>query len=193
MHLQLLRKIPCLAIYYDSFNNWLFLDWEGKLTLPDVQAACLAVARCYLPFPYPRVLNNNTQVTGVSWSVAAWLATEFLPHLSLAGASHVAWVCSPALPGRNMVQTVVNWLPGPAITCFDDVEEAVAWLGQIPSVPIPERGAPRLPAAQTQLERVVHELRQKTDEPVPVEGGRNRGQVQVGVATRRTFRPLWYR
>jgi hypothetical protein len=177
MRLQLLQETSCLAIYYDSSNNWLFLDWHGNLTLPDVQAACLAVARCYLPFPYPRVLNDNTQVTGVSWSVAAWLATEFLPHLSLAGAEHVAWVCSPALPGRNLVQTVVKWLPGPAITCCDDVEEAVAWLRQLPAVP-PGHAAPRLPAAQTQLERVVHELGQKINAPVPVTSSRNPSPVE---------------
>lgn len=166
MRLQLLRKTSCLAIYFDSFNNWLFLDWEGNLALPDVQAACLAVAHCYLPFPYPRVLNDNTQVTGVSWSVAAWLAKEFLPHLSVAGALHVAWVCSPALPGRNMVQTVVNWLPGPAITCFNDVEGAVAWLGQIPSGFISSREAVRLPGTQTQLNQLVYELEQKINVPV---------------------------
>lgn len=168
MRLQLLDRHPCLAIYYDSLNDWLFLDWEGPLALPAVQTACLAVARCYLPRPYARVLNSNAQVTGVHWSVAVWLAQEFLPHLALAGAAHVAWVHSLSLPGRSMVQTVINWLPGPAITCFGDVEEAVAWLAHIPSAPVRGGTPPRTAGHQAQFEQVVHELGQKIAVSAPV-------------------------
>ena len=85
MQLQLLHQTTCLTIYYDQCNDWLYLEWEGELTLLLVQEACDALATCVLRRPYARVLNSNEQVTGITWDVAAWLATDFLPHLPLAG------------------------------------------------------------------------------------------------------------
>ena len=162
MQLHLLSKTTCLAIYYDSKNNWLFLDWEGELTLPAVQVACVELGRCFLHRPYPRVLNNNTQVTGVSWSVASWLVREFLLHLPLAGVEQVAWISSSSLLGRNMAQTVVNWLPWLTATLFDDMEAAVHWLQQcqLPGATgylLPQR----LPATQAKLAQAVQELQRK--------------------------------
>ena len=102
MQLHLLRRTTCLVIYYDFRNDWLYLDWQGHVTLPLLQEACLALADCFLPRPYPRVLNNNEQVTGVSWGIALWLVTDFLPHMTLAGVQQVAWVFSPSLQGRSL-------------------------------------------------------------------------------------------
>lgn len=167
MRLHLLRETACVSIYYDSLNEWLFLDWEGELTLPAVQTACLEIAHCFLPRPYARVLNSNAQVTGMSWSVAAWLASDFLPHLTLAGVTQVAWVCSSSLRGRYVVQTVLNWLPGPAVTSFDDLDAAVTWLQHT----CPERatgGTPlRPPATQAKLEKVFQDFCQKITVQVP--------------------------
>ncbi|MVN77811.1 hypothetical protein GO988_15880 [Hymenobacter sp. HMF4947] len=168
MQLHLLSKTPCLSIYYDSKNNWLFLDWEGELTLPAVQVACVELARCFLHRPYPRVLNNNTQVTGVSWSVATWLVREFLPHLPLAGVEQVAWVSSASLLGRNMVQTVVNWLPWLSATLFDDLEAAVHWLRQVQTSGTTGFLLPqRLPATQAKLAQTVQELQRKVAAAAP--------------------------
>jgi hypothetical protein len=128
MHLHLLNQTTCLAIYYDSGNDWLFLDWHGDLTLPDTQAACLALAQCCLARPYPRVLNSNAQIERMSWSVVAWLVTDFLPHLSLAGVEHVAWIYSANLTSRHVVQTIVDLVPGFILNTFVDIEEAVNWL-----------------------------------------------------------------
>lgn len=159
MNLHLLRQTTCLTAYYDLRNDWLYLDWQGELTLPAVQQACLALADCYLQRPYSHILNSNEQVTGVSWSVAAWLATDFLPHMTLAGIEHVAWIYSPVLPGHNMVHTVLNWLPGSLITTFHDMADAVAWLqhtraGQQCDYLLPKRP----PATQASLAREVQAL-----------------------------------
>ncbi|RZJ57478.1 MAG: hypothetical protein EOO55_03300 [Hymenobacter sp.] len=159
MNLHLLCQTTCLTAYYDPSNDWLYLDWYGEGTLPAVQEACLALADCYLRWPYSHILNNNERVTGVSWSVAAWLVTDFLYLMSLAGIEYVAWVSSPALPGLNMVQTVLNWLPNSPITSFHDLADAVDWLqhtraGQPRRVGIPER----LPDAQAKLSLEVQLL-----------------------------------
>ncbi len=159
MELHLLSKTTCLSVYYDSKNNWLFLDWQGELTLPVVQAACVELGRCFLHRPYPRVLNSNTQVTGVSWNVAAWLVREFLPYLPLAGVEQVAWINSTSLLGRNMAQIVVNWLPWLSATLFDDLEAAVRWLQHLQPASPPDYPLPRhLPATQAKLAQALQEL-----------------------------------
>ncbi|MGI4833841.1 MAG: hypothetical protein ACRYFK_10310 [Janthinobacterium lividum] len=162
MQLHILRRTACLTIHYDSSNDWLFLDWKGNLTLPLVQEACLALGTCFLHRPYPRILNSNERVTGVSWGVAPWLITDFLPHMTLAGIKHVAWVHAASLLGQHMVQTVLHWLPGPQITRFSDMEAASQWLQQLR--PNHERGfilPTRSLATQTQLTAVVQELTQR--------------------------------
>jgi hypothetical protein len=159
MTLHLLRQTTCLAIYYDSANDWLFLDWQGELTLQDTKDACVALAQCYLQRPYPRVLNSNAQLEGVSWSVATWLVTDFLLHMTTAGVEHVAWICSPSLRGRNMMQIVMNLLPGFILNTFHDIEGAVEWLQHTRSAHPQAFTLPkRSPAAQAKLAQAVQDL-----------------------------------
>lgn len=160
MQLQLLHQTTCLTTYYDQCNDWLFLDWEGELTLPLVQEACNALATCLLARPYARVLNSNEQVTGLVWNVAAWLVTDFLPYLPLAGVEQVAWVYSPMLRGQHLVHTVLRRLPGPAIDAFANVADAVAWLQRCQPTP-QGRAAMRSPATQAQLAQQVQAVQQR--------------------------------
>jgi hypothetical protein len=130
MILQHLCSSLCAEVYYDKTNEWAFIDWVGELTLEAVQHTCLDIARCFLDHYYPRVLNSNAQVTNVSWEVSMWLASEFLPTLTLTGIEQVACVVAPTLRARNNILNAVNLFPHAAISLFDDVEEAVAWLQQ---------------------------------------------------------------
>lgn len=166
MKLHLLFRTTCLTAHYDLANDWLYLDWEGDLTLPVVQEACLALASCYLRRPYSHVLNSNEQVTSVSWSVAMWLATDFLPYMTLAGIEHVAWVAAPSLWGHNLVHKVLSLLPGSPLTTFDDVADAVTWLqhtrtGQDTRYLLPMRA----PATQARLVQEVQALQQRLAMP----------------------------
>jgi hypothetical protein len=162
MHLHLLATTAHLTIYYDSGNDWLFLDWQGELTLAAVQEACVEVGYCLLKRPYSRVLNSNVQVTNVSLSVAAWLVTELMPHLSLAGIDYMAWVGSSSLRGLSVAQLVIDWLSNGNIVLFYDLDEAFDWLQRRGSPsqtgqPLPQR----LATTQAKLAQVVHGLAQK--------------------------------
>lgn len=134
MQLHLLRATSCLSIYYDSINNWLYLDWAGDLTLPAVQDACVAVAQCYLTRTYLQVLNSHLQVTEIGSSIGTWLSAEFLPYMTLVGVEHIAWVSVPSLVGRKLAQTVVNRMPSLVLNLFDNAEEATVWLRQTRSM-----------------------------------------------------------
>ena len=128
MQLQLLQETDYLSIFYDSTNDWLFIDWRGNLTLPIVQASCLVIAQCFLERPYPRILNSNSQVTGMSADVPMWLAHDYLPHLSLAGVEYLAWVQAPALLLQHLTNEAVRQLTEPVVTLFTDLDLAFSWL-----------------------------------------------------------------
>jgi len=158
MQLQLLHQTTCLTIYYDQCNDWLYLEWEGELTLLLVQEACDALGTCVLRRPYARVLNSNEQVTGITWDVAAWLATDFLPHLPLAGVERVAWVYAPSLRGQHIVYLLLRQLPGPLIDAFANVADAVAWLERFKPTGLGPAPA-RSPAQQAKLAQQVQAIR----------------------------------
>jgi hypothetical protein len=162
MQLHLLRTTACLAIYYDSGNDWLFLDWAGNLTLPAVQEACVAVAQCYLQRTYSRVLTSNLHVTVSGTEVATWLGMEFLPYLAVSGIKHVASISAPALPDRHLVQTVRQWVPDLLLHFFTTTDEAIAWLQQTHSLPTESyRASQQQTASQVRLTQQVQVLQQQ--------------------------------
>jgi len=139
MKLKHLCSARCAEVYFDQDNNWVFVDWVGELTLEAVQHTCLGIAYCFLGHYYPRVLNSNANVTAVSWDVAQWLSSEYLPALRLTGVEQMAWVVPQSLRARSRVLDTVNLFPHIAINLFDDVESAVTWLQQT-APPLPETG-----------------------------------------------------
>lgn len=160
MQLVLLEQTTCLTTYYDQCNDWLYLEWQGELTLPLVQEACAALATCILQRPYARVLNSNEQVTGVCWEVAAWLATDFLPHLPLAGVERVAWVYAPTLRGQHIVYLLLRQLSAPLIDAFANIADAVAYLQRFQTKP-PGLIPVRSPAQQAELIKQVEAILQR--------------------------------
>lgn len=130
MNLHHLCSARCAEVYIDKSNDWLFIDWVGELTLDAVQHTSLGIARCFLDHYYPRVLNSNAQVTRVGAEVPQWLASEFLPALTLTGVEQLAWVVPHELRARIGILDTVNLFPHVAISLFDDVATAVAWLQQ---------------------------------------------------------------
>lgn len=168
MNLTLLRQTPQLTVYYDSWNNWLFLDWQGHLTLNDVQAACLTLLRCCCTRLYPRVLNSNAHVSDLPASVLAWLEQEFFPHLQLAGVEQIAWVHAASPTGRRLVQQAAVELPQLRISAFDELEQAVEWLQITQPKLLSGCSLPlRLPDQQAQLTLQVQALVQRITTQLP--------------------------
>jgi hypothetical protein len=161
MRLHQLHRTTCLTIYYDLRNDWLYLNWEGNITLPVLQEACLQLAQCLQRRPYVRVLNNNEQVTGFSWSIGPWLIAHFLPHMALAGIRQVVWVPSATLQGKSMMQMLLGLVAGSIITCFDDLASAVEWMKQTRPLRAPAYLMPQhTPTTQAKLAAVVQNLSQ---------------------------------
>jgi hypothetical protein len=165
MNLQHLCSALHAEVYFDKDNGWVFIDWEGDLTLHTVQHTCLEIARCFLDNHYPRVLNSNAQVTSVSWEVSKWLGSEFLPALRLTGIEQMAWVAPPKLRTHTNVLNTVNLFPHTAICLFEDMEEAVAWLQQTAPLNSPNGWAPsrRLYADELKLRAIVKAFAQQLE------------------------------
>ncbi|MBO2012993.1 STAS/SEC14 domain-containing protein [Hymenobacter negativus] len=158
MNLLLLQDTPIVSVYFDTKNNWLFSDWRGNLSLAQVQAGCLTIAQCFLERTYPRILNNNTDLTGMSPSAPPWLARDYLPHLGLAGIEYLAWVCAPSLLLKHLTGEAVRQLRAPTVATFDHLADAYAWL-QNANVTHPGDMLPhRTPAQQAELNRRIAQL-----------------------------------
>lgn len=161
MNLTFLCAAPHVTIYFDSWNNWLYVEWEGALTLPAVQYACLELAECFVKHAYPRVLNNDSQITSLPWEAAPWLAKHFFPHLKQAGIQQLAWVHAPIVWGLGHTTQLLQHLSHLNISLFADMEEATTWLQQAnPAYAGGHVPLPRPLAAQTQLAQTVAQFKQ---------------------------------
>ncbi|NML67936.1 hypothetical protein HHL22_22275 [Hymenobacter sp. RP-2-7] len=155
MNLRHLCSAPHVHVHFDTWNNWLYLEWEGELTLAGVQEACLAVAHCFVSYNYSRVFNNNTSLTHVDYDVAPWLAQHFFPNLGLAGVQQLAWVYGPGLRARELAEYVLRSLDGSVnVALFGDAEDAVSWLQQ--TRPDYVSGCALLPRAAQQDAKLTH-------------------------------------
>ena len=130
MNLQHLCSAPHVTVYFDSWNNWLYIEWEGALTLPAVQYACLEVAQCFVQHAYPRVINNDSQITSLPLETASWLGKHFFPYLKQAGIEQLAWVHGCTVRGFGHASQVLQQLPHLEVGLFSDMEEATRWLAQ---------------------------------------------------------------
>lgn len=156
MNLISLYRSPQLRAYYDSWNNWLFLDWHGSLTMAGVQHDCLALLRSCCAHPCQRVLNSNAQVHTIHEGVVPWVEHEFVPYLEQLGVEQLAWVRAALPEGRQLVQQALQQPTQLYLSAFDDVEAAVEWLQD--TQPSGCSILPRLPGERERLEACVEKL-----------------------------------
>jgi len=163
MNLQYLCSTPHVTVSFDSWNNWLYLEWKGALTLATAQQTCLEIAHCFLTHAYARVLSNNAGLTGVAWDVAPWLVQHFFPYLHLAGVEQLAWVHAPSVRGRELAEYTLSRLASEVtLALFADMEDAVSWLQQTrPEYVSGCAWMPRLEAHSAKLQRLVAAFEQE--------------------------------
>ncbi|WP_139923507.1 hypothetical protein [Hymenobacter sp. DG01] len=128
MSLQLLTETSAISVYLDTENHWIYVDWQGDLTLPVVQASCLTIARYVLLGSYTKVLNDNTNVLSLSPDVSPWLANEYLPYVTLGGVKYIAWVYSPNMSTQCYTDIALFNLDSPVVALFSDTASACMWL-----------------------------------------------------------------
>ena len=126
--IELVAETSSVLIYYDNPNNWLYVDWYGDLTMASVQESCLVTAQYFLTRKCTRILNDNTNVTGVTPDVGMWLSNQYVPHMQLAGVEYMAWVLSSNFNTQCITDIALHNLSSPVVALFNDIASAYSWL-----------------------------------------------------------------
>lgn len=155
MSLLLLAETPSLSLYEDAENGWLYIDWQGHLTLPVVQQSCLLISQYFLQRSYTKALNDNTNVVGMDAEVSAWLSKAFLPYTVLGGIQFIAWVYSPSISTQIHTDVALANLDAPVVALFSDTASACSWL-MAARFPTP---TPEIP----QTHKLLQELQDRAD------------------------------
>ena len=132
MSQRILHDSPTLTIAYDYIDDWLQLDWHGNLDDESVMAGALKLLELLKQERCTKVLNDNTNITGLWADAAKWGSDVFFPMLYEAGCRYFSWVYSPErysqLSAELAVQHTSAYI---VIMTFRDTHTAAEWLRQM--------------------------------------------------------------
>lgn len=126
---ELLLKEKSIVLEYDSENQWIQADWIGYQTVDSVKHGCEKILEFLIQYKCSKVLNDNTNVTGIWSGASAWVGGDWLPRMAKAGLRQFAWVYSPSAFSRLSTNESLRNLNQKEIAkTFDDIDTARAWL-----------------------------------------------------------------
>lgn len=132
MSQRILYDVPFLTISYDYADDWLLLDWHGNLDDDSVMAGALQLLELLKQERCTKVLNDNTNVTGLWADAARWGSDVFFPMLYEAGCRYFAWVFSPERFSQLSAELAVQrTTAGIGIMTFRDLSPAAEWLRSV--------------------------------------------------------------
>jgi hypothetical protein len=113
---------------YDSDNDWIYNKWTGDVTVQEVIDACQASLEYLEKFNCPRILNDNSQLSG-SWDEAnEWIAQNWMPRALAAGLKKFAHITSLDVFGALSAEELQTQAGDFEMRIFSDRAEAEAWL-----------------------------------------------------------------
>ncbi|ALW86576.1 hypothetical protein AUC43_16700 [Hymenobacter sedentarius] len=131
-----LNSDPYLTLTYDPDHDWLYADWHGQVDSEDVMTGSVNLLNALRRAQCAKVLNNNTNLSGLWADAAIWGAEELLPKLYEAGCRYFAWVYSPETYSRLSTEIIIEHTrAGIVIRTFDDLDAAGTWLDQVQPAP----------------------------------------------------------
>ncbi|TGE27334.1 SpoIIAA family protein [Hymenobacter metallicola] len=128
MPLRILQELPYLDVYYDYTNEWIYAEWRGEITFERAQEGGEVVLQLVQLEHATKLLNDNSQVTGMWLEAPEWRQMNVFPRLHTAGLSYVAWVYSPDLYSRFSVDRAISAVNQPVALPFEDMQMAKNWL-----------------------------------------------------------------
>ena len=107
--------------------GFLYTDWRGYVSTPQVKAGIEALARALDQTGADRLVNDNRHLRG-SWTQAVpWLERVGLPLLLARGLREIAFVYAPAPGARQSVDRLLEASDAYTAQTFEELDEAVAW------------------------------------------------------------------
>jgi hypothetical protein len=124
---RLLYASEHIDIHHDM-DGWIYADWKGYQSVEMVKSGCDEILHHMAELRLSKVLNDNTNVTGIWVGASYWVAVNWFPRMREAGLRYFAWVQSPSRLSRiSATTTIEHTNPGTA-ELFDDVPSASEWL-----------------------------------------------------------------
>ena len=124
----LLYQQPNLEIQWDEKFQWLYTDWIGYQTVPDIERGCEQILRLIAAKSCDSILNDNRRVEGIWTAAAEWVGKVWFADLRRAGLKNFAWIYSPARFSQLSTDEALRHVPPGVVKTFDDYETAVTWL-----------------------------------------------------------------
>jgi hypothetical protein len=126
---RILYDVPTLTISYDYSNDWLYLNWHGNLDDDSVMQGALKLLELLRQERCVKVLNDNTNITGLWADAAKWGSDVFFPMLYEAGCRYFSWVYSPERFSQLSAELAVEQTSaGIIFMSFRDLGTASQWL-----------------------------------------------------------------
>lgn len=117
------------TISHNEEENWLFIDWEGFLTVDMVKEGSEELLRLFKSIAsISKILVNNQKIFG-PWNEANdWYATDWNPRAIKEGLKNMAVIVSPNLFTQLSLQGFIELNPGYIVRSFEKTDEAEEWL-----------------------------------------------------------------
>jgi hypothetical protein len=129
MNKQVLLREKAIVIEYYPEHQYIAVDWIGYQTVDSVKYGCEKMLEFLSQYNCRRVLNDNTNVTGIWSGASAWVGGDWFPRMAEAGLQHFAWVYSPSAFSRLSTDESLRFLEEKKIArTFDNTEAAREWL-----------------------------------------------------------------
>lgn len=126
---RILYETPTLTISYNYTDEWLYLDWHGKLDDATVMDGAIKVLELLEQEQCAKVLNDNTRVSGLWADAAKWGSDIFFPQLYAAGCRYFSWVHSPERYSQLSAELAVQQTTaGIIFMSFENLTPAAEWL-----------------------------------------------------------------
>ncbi|MDU0369633.1 hypothetical protein ACFPAF_04440 [Hymenobacter endophyticus] len=122
-----------MLISFDALNQWLHVEWRGKLTLEQVREGSEKVLALERKHQYKLLLNDNTQVTEFNLTEEEQRSYQIMHLLFEAGLHYLAWVYAPVPQGQSYAENSVAVAGWPLILTFEEYGPAAEWLRQVSS------------------------------------------------------------
>ncbi|MBC5773379.1 hypothetical protein H8S95_04820 [Pontibacter sp. KCTC 32443] len=117
-----------LKLYECDGNEILLADWSGVLDAGRARLGCTAILNALSQQPFPKILNNNSKVTGHYPGAIDWVGKVWFPEMYKLGVRYFAWVYSPAFYTQIGTDEIIKLSSKVEIQTFYEINQAYDWL-----------------------------------------------------------------
>jgi hypothetical protein len=130
MAVKMLYQADDLEVLLDETHGWLYANWMGRHHDASIKEGINLMIDLMAEHQVVKVLNDNTNMSGIWIGVAGWLVWDALPRARKAGLHSFAHVFGSNGFPRASAEAALKLLGSGAsdIKTFENIEVAKSWL-----------------------------------------------------------------